>query len=286
MEISTPAFCPNCNADLPSHFCSECGQKRIAPHDYSLKHFFAHSLHEITHFDSKIFRSLLPLLCKPGLLTEEYLAGKRARFIKPVTLFILLNIFFFLVGYRMGLLNWNMQGVIAGPYTGLANKLVEKKMAASGQSREEFEAHFNEVLSHQQRNMFFFIIPLFAVALKFFYLRSRRYYVEHLIYSIHFHSFFLIFLTLGLPLLIFLMGLFDLVLGTKLGPFFGRDPGILIPLVAGMVLYNFLALKRVYHQSWLVTGIKTAGLLLCELAIITFIYRPILFFLTFYMLRQ
>ncbi len=132
--------------------------------------------------------------------------------------------------------------------------------------------------------MFFFIIPLFAAVLKLFYLLSHRYYVEHLIYSIHFHSFFLIFLTLGLPLLIFLMGLLDLVLETKIGPFFGRDPGILFPLVAGMVLYNLLALKRVYHQPWIVTGIKTAGLLLCELAIVTFIYRPILFFLTFYTL--
>ena len=283
--MATSAICQNCKAILHGTYCHECGQKKISHHDYALKHFITHAFHDITHFDSKIFRSLVPLFFKPGMLTAEYLAGKHTRFIKPVTLFILLNLFFFLVGYRMGLLNWNLHGVIdGGPYSALANKLVEKKILATGELRETFERRFNETLAQQQRNMFFFIIPLFAVALKIFYLRSNRYYVEHLIYSIHFHSFLLIFLVVGLLAFVYLMGLFDLVCGTKLGPFFGRDPGILFPILAGMVWYNFVALCRTYRQARLVTGIKTITLLFCELAIIQFIYRPILFFLTFYSL--
>lgn len=276
--------CPNCETTLQGQYCHHCGQKKISPHDYSLKHFIAHALHDITHFDSRIFRSLIPLFFKPGVLTSEYLAGRHIRFIKPITLFVLLNLFFFLVGYRMGLLNWNMRGVIGGPFAARANQLVEKKILASGELRETFERRFNETVAHQQRHMFFFIIPLFAVALKIFYLRSNRYYVEHLIYSIHFHSFLLIFLVVGLLAFVYLMGLFDLICGTKLGPFFGRDPGILFPILAGMVWYNFVALRRTYRQSWLITGIKTITLLFCELAIIQFIYRPILFFLTFYSL--
>jgi len=185
----------------------------------------------------------------------------------------------------MGLLNWNMPGVIeGGPHTALAKRLVEKKIFASGQTPEEFERHFNETLAHQQRNMFFFIIPLFAVALQIVYWRSRRYYVEHLIYSIHFHSFLLIFLVAGLFSFVYLMGLFDLIFKTKLGPFFGNDPGILFPIAAGMVIYNLLALKRVYRQSWFITGIKTMTSIGCELAIIQLIYRPLLFFLAFYTL--
>lgn len=283
--MQEPPSCPNCGTAWQDQYCQHCGQKRVSPHDYALKHFIAHAVHDITHFDSKIFRSLLPLFFKPGILTAEYLAGRQTRFVKPITLFVLLNLFFFLVGYRMGLLNWNMGGVIeGGPHTALAKRLVEKKIKTTGQTREALERHFNETLAHQQRNMFFFIIPLFAVALKIFYWRSRRYYVEHLIYSIHFHSFLLAFLVLGLFAFVYLLGIFDLLFKTKLGPFFGRDPGILFPILAGMIAYHLFALQRVYRQSWLNAGIKAVALLTCELAIIQFIYRPLLFLMTFYTL--
>lgn len=283
MQESNAMSCQNCEAVLQGNYCHQCGQKKISPHDYALGHFIEHAIHDITHFDSKIFRSLLPLLFKPGLLTSEYLAGRQARFIKPITLFILLNLFFFVVGYRLGLLNWNMHGVTkGGPHSALAERLVEKKILAAGLSREEFALHFNAALAHQQRNMFFLIIPLFAVALKIVYWRVRRYYVEHLIYSIHFHSFLLIFLVVGLLAFIYFLGVLDLVLGTKLGPYFGRDPGILYPIVIGMIWHLVFSLKRVYRQSWLATGVKTIVLLGSELVIIQFIYRPLLFFLTFY----
>lgn len=280
MEVP-PAICPNCETTLQGSFCHQCGQKQITHHDFALGHFLAHAVHDITHFDSKIFRSLIPLFFRPGVLTQEYLAGRRSRYLKPVTLFVLLNLFFFLVGYRMGLLNWNMRGVVAGWHGALAQKLVAEKQTALALAEEELAAQFNQVLAVHQRNMFFFIIPLFAAALKLFYLSSRRFYVEHLIYSIHFHSFLLFFLIAGLLAFIFLLGLLDWALGTGLAVFFGRDPGILFPIAGGVLWYMLFALKRIYRQSWLLTTVKAVGLVVCEIVIVAFIYRPILFFLTY-----
>ncbi len=276
--------CANCETVLHGQYCHQCGQKKISPHDYSLKHFIAHAFHDITHFDSKIFRSLLPLCFNPGALTAAYLAGKQARFIKPITLFILLNLFFFLVGYRLGLLHWNMSGVMWGPHSKLAKRLVEEKIKTSGQTREEFENRFNAVLAHQQRSMFFIVIPFFALALKLFYPFSRRYYVEHLIYAIHFFAYLLLFLTLGLPALIFVVAVFDLALGTKIAQAIGRDPWIIVPLIGGILAYHLLALKRVYRQGWILTSVKAIVLSPCVMAIVLLVCRPILFFMTFYAL--
>ncbi|HYO90710.1 MAG TPA: hypothetical protein VEQ40_03710, partial [Pyrinomonadaceae bacterium] len=44
--------CLNCGADLNGEYCHRCGQKRIHRHEFSVKHFFGHLLHEITHLDS------------------------------------------------------------------------------------------------------------------------------------------------------------------------------------------------------------------------------------------
>ena len=47
--------------------------------------------------------------------------------------------------------------------------------------------------------MMFFLLPLFAVSLKLLYLRTKRLYVEHLIFLLHVHAFAFLLLT---PLLL------------------------------------------------------------------------------------
>lgn len=48
-------------------------------------------------FDSKIFRSLKPLLIRPGQMTKAYLEGKQIRFIPPLRLFLFLSVVLVLV---------------------------------------------------------------------------------------------------------------------------------------------------------------------------------------------
>lgn len=282
MPTTLPSRCTNCETDLAGEYCHRCGQQAFTSHHFALGHFLHHALHDLTHFDSKIFRSLLPLVFKPGFLTAEYLAGRQKSYIKPITMFVLVNLIFFLVVHRMGMLNWDLEGVTAGPHAAFAKKLVAEKIATQQVSAEAFEAHFNQVLKHNQKSMFFFLIPLFGAALKIFYLRQRRYYVEHLIFSIHFHSYFLIFVVLGLPLLMLILGLLDLALGTRLARVFGNDPYIIVPLLAGMLLYLFFALRRVFRQSIRMTSVKTLLLTFGEFALIVLVIRPILFFMTYF----
>ncbi len=44
--------------------------------------------------------------------------------------------------------------------------------------------------------MMFFLLPIYALLLKLFFLRNRKYYIEHLIHSVHIHSFMFFILTL------------------------------------------------------------------------------------------
>lgn len=277
-----PTLCANCQATMLGEYCHRCGQPAFTPHHFSLGHFLHHALHDLTHFDSKIFRSLFPLVFKPGFLTSEYVAGRQKNYIKPITMFVLVNLFFFLVVHRMGMLNWTLEGVSAGFHGALAQKMVAEKIAAQQISAKEFETRFNEVLRYNQKSMFFFLIPLFGVALKVFYLRQRRYYVEHLILSIHVHSYYLIFVVIGMPLLMLVLGLFDFLLKTHLSRTFGNDPYILVPLFLGMLIYLAIALKRVHAQAWLMTSLKALLLVVCEFALIVLVIQPILFFMTYF----
>jgi len=89
------AACANCGARLDGHFCSHCGQN--AHVHRSLVHVGEEFLHGITHFDGKAWQTLPMLLFRPGKLTRDYIDGRRARFIAPVPLFLLVVFLMFFV---------------------------------------------------------------------------------------------------------------------------------------------------------------------------------------------
>ncbi|TDQ11969.1 DUF3667 domain-containing protein [Pedobacter metabolipauper] len=88
--------CLNCGSHVEAHYCSQCGQPNVELKE-SFWTFIIHSIGHYLHFDSKFFQTLKPLLTKPGLVTLDYIAGKRARYINPVSMYIFVSIVYFLV---------------------------------------------------------------------------------------------------------------------------------------------------------------------------------------------
>jgi hypothetical protein len=89
------ARCDNCGASVQGRYCGNCGQ-RLEPPVHSLWHFLAVAMEDVTHADSRLWRTLWALLFKPGFLTHEFLAGRRARYLPPVRLYLVLSVVFFL----------------------------------------------------------------------------------------------------------------------------------------------------------------------------------------------
>jgi hypothetical protein len=88
--------CLNCGFHVDKHYCSNCGQPNIELKE-SFWAFIGHSIAHYFHFDSKFFQTMSPLLTKPGTVTLDYIAGKRARYINPVNLYIFVSIVYFLI---------------------------------------------------------------------------------------------------------------------------------------------------------------------------------------------
>ncbi len=259
---------------LSGPYCSECGEKKLTGHDLAIGHFAAHALHDITHFDTKIFSSLKPLLLKPGFLTLEFMAGRWKNYVKPTTLFVLINLFFFFA--HRGVMSWDADEYIRTAGKG-ADKLVEQRAAQRGKSLEAYKEHFTEVAQEKQHLTFFFAIPVVALALLI--LLPRRYFVEHLVYSIHFHAFALIFLTLGLQAL-FYIALRPLVwIGqSQVVDWLGREPGINYLVGVGLGAYHFLAVRRVYSSRWFTALLIAPLLVLAESGFIVYVFQPLVFY--------
>ena len=88
--------CENCGNAVTQRYCGACGQRLEAP-VHSLWHFSRIATEDLTHADSRVWRTLWALLFKPGYLTSEFLAGHRARYLPPVRLYLVISVAFFLV---------------------------------------------------------------------------------------------------------------------------------------------------------------------------------------------
>jgi Protein of unknown function (DUF3667) len=88
--------CLNCGTSLYGRFCHICGQENLEPRE-SFWHLVSHFFNDITHFDGKFFTTLKDLLFKPGFLSREYIAGRRASYLNPIRMYVFTSAIFFLL---------------------------------------------------------------------------------------------------------------------------------------------------------------------------------------------
>ena len=184
--------CPECNTDLLGQYCHECGGKVPNPHDFTIKHFLHQAIHEFTHLDSKVFRTLRALVASPGTLTAEYLAGKKQRYVLPLRLFILVFALNFFLYTRPGVALYDIRFIITASPQG---QDLEKKLERGAQKRHTTkEVIFDQINEHWQHNASLFQLgDVFFFAVTLAIVNRRRYFGEHLIFSLHTLSFSLLY---------------------------------------------------------------------------------------------
>ena len=235
--------CKNCDHPLEADhkFCPNCGQD-VQDSAASLSAFFTHFLNDYFTFDSKIVRSFTPLITKPGFLTEEFLKGRRVRYITPLRMYIFVSIVFFLVLSLLG----------------------------DGSEIETEEVFWDVFFGNYLPKIFFGLLPLFALILYALYWRRKEKYVKHFVFSLHFHA-FLFLITLAFILIGELFDLMHLVIVNQ----------ILSGLVtAAFVVYLFFSMKKVYGQSIGKTLLKLFLLLLTYTGVLVVIVTLALLLLT------
>ena len=280
-SLTAPVLCDNCGAPVPGRYCSACGQ-RLEPPVHSLWHFSRVATEDLTHADSRLWRTLTALLFKPGRLTREFLAGRRARYLPPVRLYLVLSVLFFLIAsavhtrftvlafdadhpsHNKALPANSVNDAVAGIATPRPGETTEQRAARvcananyngpwASTLRPQFQrACRNSVMDngrdlqdaflHNVPRAMFIFLPLLAGVMMLMYWRPRHYYVEHLLLFVHNHAF--VFLVASLVLL--------------LGKFVPHVPGLDLAIVLYFAWYMYRSVRVVYQQGRLLTLTKLA----------------------------
>ncbi|MFK7888934.1 MAG: DUF4286 family protein [Gammaproteobacteria bacterium] len=302
--------CANCASALAGQYCGTCGQ-RHRTRMISVFELTRDVFEDIFRWDSRVWRSLRPLLLSPGKLTNEYLDGRRTYYTPPLRMYFVLSIAFFLLTSLPAFEDFNAAGmlgvssdengtdltfskanlpaeadeedgvtvVIGDPQSdadptdpsiieqeeideedcditldeinipGISQEALEKRvreLCLRGTTPEGRRAFSNEFADIAPK-LLIIMLPIIALASKMMYPLSRRYYVEHLLFYTHFHSF-----AFFLLLLIMLVT----TIGARL-PFLSINT-TLLGVAGGLygVFYLYRAMRRVFRQGRLATLFK------------------------------
>lgn len=194
--MNAASSCASCGTTVSGLYCPDCGERRFAAEELTLAAQLGQLVGGLFSIDGKLLRSLTALL-RPGFLAVEYCRGARVRWMRPVQLFLVANLCYFLLQpltdfntFRSTLwLQLERQ-----PYSASLRPVVEARVAELGLAPEEYALRFDATANGLARSLLLLLVPTLALAMSVVGLRGRRTYVEHLVLAAHYVSFQLVFL--------------------------------------------------------------------------------------------
>ena len=173
------------------------------------------AFNEVIGYDSRLNRTFKLLFTQPGIITKKHNEGARSSFVQPMRLYLFFSLVMFLsiniAGVRVAS---TIEPSAENPTTML--KIYQQPDIPVSfyfditsdnsdvyQDKTKYIADTNryDELNQQIMNGFsyamFILLPFFALFTKVLLFNKRRSYVEHLIFSIHFHVFIFIIATLA-----------------------------------------------------------------------------------------
>ena len=220
--------CLNCRYVVENRFCPNCGQENIDTRK-TFYHLFIHFFEDLTHYENAFWKTIKNLLLKPSTLTKEYLSGKRLSYLAPVRLYIFISLItFFIISIssskdpfhitlekteqKMALEEINESGnTLFGFHSTKeldsiqnSNSKTEKLSPfkywifhqglsiIEKNSKQEIIEKFKESFVHNFPKLLFLYMPFFAFLLWIFHNKTRWYYFDHGIFTLHYFSFLLL----------------------------------------------------------------------------------------------
>jgi hypothetical protein len=275
--------CLNCGAALTGPFCAECGQRDIPPYP-NVRELAVDAVAEFSGWDGRLASTLRALIERPGLLTHEFLEGRRVRYVSPLRLYLSASLVYFLVAaaapnpvVRSGNMTFGgisfgvtksksgSGGVAARRVADATSKSID---SAQGLTPAEREAALKDIaqapkllqpllrrgvddprgfrrgLLQTMPKTLFVLLPVFAAIVALFY-RGRK-YPEHLYFAIHLHAF--VFLALAVT---------ELMKFSKVAPLIIAASAVALLWIP---IYATLAFRRVYGGSVARTIVKEIGI--------------------------
>jgi hypothetical protein len=257
--------CLNCGAPLHGGFCAECGQRAVPPHP-TVRELAGEAWQELSGYDGRIMATIRGL-GRPGFLTRQYLEGRRAMYLPPLRIYLIVSVLYFVIAASApehvsnddnstisgpGGVNIGVTRERDGPVLTAAER--DELLAAADESawfmRPMLRSFANDPEAFRDRmftimpRVFFAMLPVFAGLVALFY--RKRHFPTALVFAAHLHAFAFVVFAIG-----------EMAKFTYSDAF--ADAVGLITAI-GFMIYAVCAFRVVFEGRWPVTVVKAAAI--------------------------
>lgn len=262
-------ICKNCGNRFTGLYCNLCGEKVLGTEDRSFRMFLNNIFLAITLADSRFVKGLWLMVSKPGYLSREFAEGRKVKYIKPLSVFFLLNLIYFLFPV-IQLFNASLRTQINSFQGKLTVQTVATKMTQLGfHDVSSFSILYNQKTAGFAKMLVILFVVVASLPLNLIYRSRSRYFTDHVGLSIELVCFNLLINALFLTLLVNLSGL-----GAHLDEF------ILTAIFISTNIYFFIRSGRIFYEEKGIRLIMKSLIMIGVLKISLEIYRAILFYVT------
>jgi hypothetical protein len=266
-------ICKSCGNTFTGYYCNQCGEKVLLPVDRSFRTFLSNIMIAITFADNKFVKTLWLVLKRPGFLSKEFAEGRRVMYLRPLSLFFVLNLVYFLFPV-IQLFNASLYTQLLSPLRYLYTPWIANKMVALGvKSLDSFALLYNEKTIGLAKMLVMVFVFLASLPLNAFYRKRNRYFIDHVGFMVELACFNLFINAILLTLMTRLFGWGAYLNEISLTAIF-IVTNLYFLLRASAVFYNERAWKLVVKSIVMILILKLA----LEL------YRALLFVLTMWVL--
>ncbi len=274
--------CKSCEHAFSGLYCNLCGEKIIEPKDRQFRTFLASVLIATSVVDNKFIKSLWSTIINPGFLSREYVDGRRINYMRPLQMFFILNVTYFLFPILQMFNSSLRTQMYVLPHHKLVHSLVTAKVQSDHLSLISFQMLYNEKTNSYAKLLIVVFVILASMPLSLIFAKKNRYFTDHVALSVELTSFNLAINAIGLTIV---FGIINKVLhfANMGGSNYLNDLTLTIIFVLTNLYFLFRAAKTFYGQNGKLLVLKACcGIFGLFIALET--YRFILFFLTLWSL--
>lgn len=271
--------CKSCKNKFHGLYCNLCGEKILETSDRTFRSFISNIL---AFADNKFLRTLWLIIRSPGFLSREYAEGRRVNYLRPLQLFFVLNLIYFLFPV-LQLFNTSLRTQMRlRTHSALVREMVYSKVGYDRLRLEGYSLMYNEKSTSLAKLLIIVFVILASLPMLVIYRKRNRYFTDHMTLAVELTIFNLAMNAIFLSL--FLMAVNRIFHWTHLGwEKYLDDFTLTIIFVLTNSYFLFRAGRTFYNQKGSRLILKVMlGLLGLFIALEA--YRLILFLITYWAL--
>ena len=277
MTTAEPSWiCPSCGSTATTRYCGNCGERSTAA--VSAISGDEPAPDPRRSFLARLSASLRALASPPGRLTADWIRGRRVGYLAPPSLFLWVNVAFFLVqsASGLGVLTWPLQAHLADDSVAwLTTRLLALHRPDMAVPTDAYTHLFDALESVHAKSLVIVMVPAFAAALGVLVFDRRRGFKNSLTFATHFFAFSLIWLSALFPTVVIVVSLMAAI-GIQLPSHHALDLAITALEAAMLAWYLYVALGTVFGLSML-RRLITVPVLVAALFVMLKAYHVVVF---------